>query len=269
MVGVGRNGTGDSLFAPGNARIQVFDRALTPSKIMEVPDSNKNIDYVSCVRSDNDSILLFVSTAKLKKTGNNTLANFEQQLLLVKGNEASVIHRSEPHISADGRIPVFARSGDDILAVGLKPDPIAFRSVGTHLDLRDEERWFNGVNGGIDLAPIKSPRSGSGAIDSLRVAFISDDRLWIFDPDSDRVEGYDLADMPPFSDAAPFEGGKRIFLAGSGVVAQPLEVLSFSRTRRFPRINPRSTYHCCAVNPNGKDALCGTVDGFLDIVQIP
>ena len=33
VVGVGRNGTGDSLFAPGNARIQVFDRALTPSKI--------------------------------------------------------------------------------------------------------------------------------------------------------------------------------------------------------------------------------------------
>lgn len=269
IVGVGRDGTADSLFAPRNAKIQVFDQSLAASKIIEIPNSNQDIDYVSCVRSDNDSMVLFCSTSKLRKSGDDHILTFEQQLILVKDNEATVIHRSQPFISVDGFSPVFARSGDDILAVGLKPDPIVFRAVGKHLDLRYDDRWFNGVNGLIDLAPIKSPRSGSGSSDSLKVAFISDDRLWIFDPVGDRVEDYNVSNMSPSTDVALYENGKRFLLSGNGIVVLPVEMLSVSRPQHPMRINPTSTYHRCAVNPNGQVALCGTVDGFLDIVQIP
>ena len=269
IVGVERNGTSDNLFDPANARIQIFDRALTASKIIEIPDSNEAMDFVSCVRSDQDSTLLFCACSKLERKGDELVVSFEHQLIRVRNNEATVIHRSQPFVSKDGRFPVYAVSGDDIIAVGLQSDPIIFRSVGTFLDLRFDVRWFQGPNGMIDLAPIKSPDRASCASGSPKVAFISDDHVWTFDPGSDRVAEISF-NTAPFKDVALFENANKVLLVGNELIALPVKSLSVSGALREHQIRANAgPYHRCAIDTNGKVALCGSIIGFLDIVQLP
>lgn len=269
IVGVERNGTSDYLFAPANARIQVFDDELKASKIIEIPDSNESIDFVSCVQIAPESTVLFCATSKLERKGGDVVGSCEQQLIRIRNNEATVIHRSQPFVSKDGRYPVFAVSGDDIIAIGLQADPIIYRSVGKYLDLRFDVRWFHGPNGVIDLAPIKSPDRASCASDSQKVAFISQDDVWTFDPSSDRVAGNSF-NTAPLKDVAFFDNGNKMLLVGNELVALPVKSLSVSGALREHQISgDTGVCHRCAIDTNGKVALCGSIFGFLDIVQLP
>ena len=269
VIGVGQKGTSDYLFAPAYARIQVFDNELKASKTIEIPESNESIDFVSCVQSAPESTVLFCATSKLERKGGDVVVSFEQQLIRIRNTEATVIHRSQPFVSKDGRFPVFAVSGDDIIAIGLQADPIIYRSVGKYLDLRFDVRWFHGSNGMIDLAPIKSPDRASCASNSSQVAFISDDQVWTFDPGSDRVAG-DSFNAASLKDVALFDSGNKVLLVGDELVALPFKSLAVSGALREHRISADAgVYHRCAIDTDGNDALCGTILGFLHIVQLP
>jgi len=268
VVGVEQKGTSEYLFAPANARIRVFDNELKASNTIEIPQSNESIDFVACVQSASESIVLFCSTSKLERRGGGVVASNEQQLIRIRNSEAEVIQRSQPFVSEDGRFPVFAVCGDDIIAIGLQADPIIYRSVGKYLDLRFDVRWFHGSNGLIDLASIESPDRASCASNSLQVAFISDDQVWTFDPGSDRVAGNSFH-TAQLHDVAFFGSGNKVLLVGRELVALPVESLSISSALNKHRITDTGPYHRCAIDTNGRVALCGTIFGFLDIVQLP
>ena len=214
------------------------------------------------------STTLFCSTNTLERNGSDFAVYFQQQLIRIENGGATVIRRSERQLSEHGSPLVFARSGEDILAFGLPLESIVYRSVGKYFDLRFDVRWFQGANNKIDLAPIKSPRRASRASLSPRVAFVSDDHLWIFDPEGDDVECHNVFNVHSFKDVALFNNGKSLLLAGNGFVALPVEDLSVPGAIRERTVETGGVYNRCAIDSDEKHALCGTVDGFLDIVEI-
>ncbi|MFO0976860.1 MAG: hypothetical protein U0996_10705 [Planctomycetaceae bacterium] len=253
-----------------DSQIQVFARDLS-SERMTVEGMPAGVQFASCVGDIAGETVLFCASSTPTKVAEEVAGVNAQQLVRIGNQAATVIGRRTEFISSNGSIPVFARLREDVVAVGLQPATLVFGNIHEVRDLEVSAKLSGNLDDTIDLNPLSGCTRAAFTANLRRAAFATDERLWIIDPMSKSLFSVDV-ELSGCRSMAVLEDGTAVLLFGNGLTALSLEnsVTKTRRNRLKWTIKERGAeYMCGAVDEDGKIAICGTVDGYIDLITLP
>jgi hypothetical protein len=253
-----------------DSQIHVVARDLS-SQRMTIEGMPAGVQFASCLGDIEGETVLFCASSTPTKVAEEAAGVNAQQLVRVGSTTAMVAGRRTEFVSSDGSIPVFARLGEDIIAVGLQPAPVVFHTIHRVRDLEASAKLSGNLDDTIDLKPLLGCTRAAFTTNLQRAVFATDERMWIIDPVSKSLFSFDV-ELSGCRTMAILEDGTALLLFGSGLSALSLEN-SATKTRRnrlMWTIKERGAeYNCGAVDKDGKMAICGTVDGYIDLITLP
>ena len=253
-----------------DSQIHVVARDLS-SKRMTVEGMPAGVQFASCLGDIEGETVLFCASSTPTKVAKDFAGVNAQQLVRIGSQTARVLGRRTEFVSSDGSIPVFARFNDDIIAVGLQPTTVVFSNIYKARDLNHSAKLSGNLGDTIDLKLLSVCTRAAFATNHQRAAFATDERLWIIDAMSKSLVSLDV-ELSGCRAIVVLEDGKELLLFGSGLSALSLEKSPIktrgNRLKWTIKANG-AEYNSGAVHEDGKIAICGTVDGYVDLITLP